>query len=58
MEERLGHCGVEDCLDEVFTEEDWTTIKDLWKNGKQCFPSKIMRNLGESESFLVTPINI
>ena len=48
MEERIGHCGVEDCLDDMFEEEDWTTIKDLWKNGKQCFPSKIMRNLGES----------
>ena len=47
--ERLGHCGVEDCLDELFTEEDMTSIKEFWQKGNQCFPSKIMRILGESK---------
>ena len=47
--ERVGHCGVEDCLDELFTEEEMTSIKEFWQKGRQCFPSKIMRILGESK---------
>ena len=47
--ERVGHCGVEDCLDELFTEEEMTSIKEFWQKGNQCFPSKILRILGESK---------